>query len=289
MALSRKKYRRVPDLYVTGKEVVLLDGTVLWLQVLNPFEKDECAHDAQIARARIVMAVKDGDERKKVEGAFYQDGRDVTIDKIADAKATEHVGKIVDEIAGEEEWKEKIEIMDRSDDILASNDPAERDLLTRLNEEYLREVVERQKTEFDYQVDRLTSMTDEDLLDEYIEMWLERRGTDVARLEYQLTEIWYAARVCEGVDRGDGTWDHEACEGHKLTVWETKQEVRGLGGDLQELLTNQLAQLNMSARDARFSDRQGSSSDSPPLPSEAAESTPSTQTEILVGAPGTSP
>lgn len=287
MVLTRKKYRRIPDLYVTGKEIVLKDGTVLWLQVLNPFEKDECSHDAQVARARIVMAVKDGDERKKVEGAFWQDGRDGTVDKIADAKATEHVAKIVEELAGDEEWKERIEIMDRADDILASNDAAERDLLTSINEGYLKEVLGRQRDEYDYQVERLSAMTDEDLLQEYSEMWLERRGQDVARLEYQLTEIWYAARCCGAVDTGDGVFDHEDCDGHGLTVWETKQEVRALGGDLQELLTQTLAQLNMSARDARFSDRQGSSSDSSPLPSVEAESTPSIQTETLVSAPGT--
>lgn len=287
MALTRKKYRRIPELYVVGKEIPLLDGTILWLQVLNPFERDECSHDAQVARARIVMAVKDGDERKKIEGSFYQDGRDSTIEKIADAKATEYIAKIVEELAGDEEWRERIEIMDRADDILASNEPAEREVVAKIHEDYLKEVLARQKTEYDYQADRFEAMTDEDVLGEYTEMWLERRGTDVARLEYQLTEIWYAARVCEGVDLGDGAYDHSACEGHNLTVWETKAEVRQLAGDLQELLTQELAQLNMSPRDARFLDSPASSSDSSLQPSAEVESTPSTPTETPVSVPGT--
>ncbi len=287
MALSRSKYRRVPELYVTGTEIVLQGGEPLWLQVLNPFEREECAHDAQIARARIVMAIKEGDERKKIEAAFYQDGRDATIDKLADAKANNHIAKIVDEIAAEEDWKERVQIMDRADDIMASNEPAEKDLLAKINQEYLEEVVSRQRAEFDYQVERMTAMSDEDLLEEYIEMWLERRGTDIARVEYQLTEVWYAARACEGVQT-DGVWDHAACEGHSLRVWDQKREVRDLPEDLFNLLTSTMSSLNMSVRDARFSARQGSSSDSSPLPSEAAESTPSTPTATPNSVPGTS-
>lgn len=287
MALTRTKYRRVTDLYVQGTEVVLKDGSVIWLQVLNPFERDECTHDAQIARARMVMAIKEGEEREKIVGAFQQDGRDTTIDKLADSKATAHVAKIVDELAADPEWRERVEIMDRSSDILASSEQAEKDLLTRINEEYLREVVERQKAEYEYQVDRMKRMTDEDLLEEYVEAWIDRRAQDVARAEYQLTEVWYAARVCEGVKQEDGSWNHEACESHVLNVWETKAEVRSLPEDLQDLLNTSLSALNMSARDARFSARQGSSSDSSPLPSEAVESTPSIPTAIPVGAPGT--
>ncbi len=57
MALTRAKYRRVP-LYTVGTELVLKDGTVLWLQVMNPFERDEAQRDAQLARTRLVMALK---------------------------------------------------------------------------------------------------------------------------------------------------------------------------------------------------------------------------------------
>lgn len=288
MAMSRSKYRRLTELYVQGKEIVLKDGSLLWAQVLNPFEKDEATHDAQLARARMVMAIKEGDEREKVIAAFQSDGRAVSVEKLADVKAQSEIAKIVDEIAADPEWSERVEIMDRSDDIMSRPlEDAERDLLAKINEEYIKEVVDRQRAEYEYQVDRFEKMSEEDFIEEYCDAWMERRAADVARSEYQLSERWYAIRACEGVVTEDGTYNHDACESHKLQLFDTKLEARDIPEDLQTLLDDSLAALNMSVRDARFSDRQGSSSDSSPLPSEAAESTPSTPTETLASVPGT--
>jgi hypothetical protein len=288
MAINRAKYRRLTELYVQGTEVVLKDGSVIWVQVLNPFEKDEATHDAQLARARMVMAIKEGDEREKVIGAYRTDGREVSVEKLAEVRSTSEIGKIVDEIAADPEWKERVEIMDRSDDIMALPlEDEERKVLTKINEDYIAEVVDRQKAEYEYQVDRLTKMSEEDFIEEYADAWTDKRATAVARAEYQLTELWYAARACEGVKGEDGTWNHDACESHSLRVFDTKKDARDIPEDLQTLLYDAIAGLNMSVRDARFSDRQGSSSGSSPLPSEAAESTPSIPTATLVAAPGT--
>lgn len=290
MALSRAKYRRVPELYTTGTEVVLKDGTVLWMQVLNPFEVDEARSDAQVARSRLVMALKSehgSDERAKVEATFYTDGHDAAITRLAEARGQNKLVEIVSALRDDPEWSERLEIADRSEAIRARpiEDP-ERKLLEQINVEYLTEVVRRQNEEKDFQLSRFTDMSDAELIEEYIDNYIERRGGDVALAEYSLTEVWYAARVCEGVQLDDGSWNHDACESHAVQVYETKADLRSQPEDLQDLLRETMHALAMTVREAKNSARQESSSVSSPLPSEPEESTPSTPEETLVSVPG---
>lgn len=100
MPPSRSKYRRLPDLYTVGTELVLKDGTVLWMQVLNPFEQDEAKLDAQAARARLVLALKTDAataERDTVRGWFLEDGHDTAVQRLVDGKVSP---KIVDRRTG---------------------------------------------------------------------------------------------------------------------------------------------------------------------------------------------
>jgi hypothetical protein len=87
--------------------------------------------------------------------------------------------------------------------------------------------------------------------------------------------------------REDGSWDHEPCDGHQVQVYESKAELRQQPEELQDLITDALKALNMSAHDARFSARLQSSSESSPQPSKAEASTPSSPVVTLVGARAT--
>lgn len=280
MALSRQKYKRVPDLYVVGTEHKLRDDTIVWLQVLNPLQRDEAQHDAQVARSRLIMALKSGhgsDERTKVEAAFFDDGREGAVRRLVNASLATHLVKTVDSIKSDPDWKEKLEIMDRSDELLArAAEDVERKLLTDINHEYVEEVTRRQNEEEAYLEKKFREFTDEQLIADYVELYVGRRGADVAAAEFMLTEIWYAARVCEGVEMAPGEYDHSECENHVLQAYETKAEVRSLPEDLQQELAGVMQTLNMSVFDAKNSDRQGSSSGSSPLPSAPEGSTPST-------------
>jgi len=288
--MGKAKYKRVTDLYVQGTEVELADGSVIWMQVLNPYERDEAVHDAQVARSRIVMALrKDGSERLKVEAKMVEAGVDAVIVEMAEVKAGAKVADIVAEIQSDPEWRERIEIMERTD-VEQSSAPLsgeEAILLAQIHTEYLQEVLKREKDERDYQERRLRRASEDELRDEFVELWLEKRGSTLATAEYVLTEMWFGARVCESTKTEDG-FSHDQCGGHAERVWDSKNEVRGLPEGLQELLRDAINTLAMDARTAKNSDRQGSSSDSSPLPSEPAESTPSTPTATHEGAPGTS-
>lgn len=291
MALSRAKYRRIPDLYVTGTELVLEDGTVLWLRILNPFERDEATHDAQLARARLILALKSehgSDERITVEAAFLQQGEEKARESLASITANDKLIDILLEIRDSPEWAERLELSERRAELLSrpESDP-ERLMLDEINVAYVAEIERRQEEERAYETGRLAKVGREALLNEYIDFYIKRRGDELAGAEFALTEAWYAARACEGVLLDDGSWNHNACEGHDLQVFEHKGDFRRQPEPLQDLITESLKALNMSGRDARFSARQQSSSESSPLPSKAEESTPSSPDATLVGAHGT--
>lgn len=288
--VDRSKYRRVPELYTQGVELELKDGSAVYIKALNPYELQEARHDAQVARARIVMALKEhaSEELDKVKATFFSDGREGAITRILDHRSSDVLMKATDAVANDPDWQERLDIAARSDDILAKpiEDP-ERKLLDEINRQYLTEVNERMVAELDFQREQITQMTEEQMLDEYVEMYIDSHGAQSAMAEHSLTEIWYAVRACDGVKKEDGTWDHEACDGHRLQVYESKREIRDLPEELQQAYEAALQALNMTVREAKNSDRQGSSSGSSPLPSEEGASTPSTQTGIPAAVPGT--
>jgi hypothetical protein len=290
MALTRAKYKRIPDLYVAGTEVVLKDGSVVWLQVLNPLQADEARHDAQVARARLVMALKKhgGDEMSFVESALWQDGIDGARDRVVESKANGVLMRIVEEIRNDPDWTERLEILNRVDDGDEPREEIERTLLAQTQVEYIDEVQKRVKSEEEYLRERYKDAGEDELREEYVKLYLDRRGGEVAAAEFRIVELWYGARVCEGVQTEDG-WNHDACDSHKLTLFETKAEIRQLPEDLTSLLSDGLNDLAMSLRDAKDLARPASSSDSSRRPSEPEESTPSTPTETPSSAPGTSP
>lgn len=291
MALTRAKYKRVPDLYVCGTEVVLKDGTVMWLQVLNPFEAEEARHDAQVARSRLVMALQEhgGNEMKFVETALWQDGLDGARKRVVDSKSTTLVIDAVDSIKNDPDWAERMEILDRTDEDDRPLEDAERELLAKIQTEYVLEVQQRVQDEEAFLVERYKDATEEQLREEYKKLYIERRGGDIASAEFRVVEIWYGARVCEGIRNDDGEWDHSLCEGHQLQVFESKTDVRSLPEELGDLIGEAYHSLAMSARDAKDLARLASSSGSSRQPNEEEASTPSTPAETPATAPGTSP
>lgn len=293
MPLSRAKYRKVTDLYVTGAELVLKDGTVMWLQVLNPFEMEEARHAAQSARARLVMALQNhgGDEMAYVEAALWSDGIEQAREKVLDFKAAGSVMEAVLAIKNDPDWKERLDILDRTDADETPLEPAEKELFQKLQLEYVAEVQRRVQDEESYLAQELAKAGREELLEEYKRLYIDRRGAEVANSEFRVTEVFYGARVCEGKQlEGDEVgWDHSGCEGHQVQVFESKAEVRSLPEELAEQIGLAYQHLAMSLRDAKDLDRLASSSVSSRQPSAEAASTPSTPDETPSDAPGTSP
>lgn len=284
------RFRRLTDLFVTGLPAQLPDGTHIWIQALNSYQQDECRSDAQVARARLIMALREkGEEREKIEARFYEFGREHMISELADTRAKRKMADYVDAMRSDPEWKERLEILTRTDieDTATPLTPDEVALLAQVNQEVLSELTTRESDENAFQVRRLEPMSDEDLITEWTEQWLESRGGEIAQGEYRLTEIWYATRWCNALAGPDGELDHSGCEGHGEKVFATRQDVRDVPGPLLQLIADTQSELNLAGRDPKGSGSAANSSNSSSTPNEPADSTPSTSTATPAPPPGT--
>lgn len=287
--MDKSKYKRLASLYATGTELVLQDDIVLWMQVVNSFEYDECRNAAQVARARLSLALRDegSDELTKMRAQIEGEGREQMISLLADARQGEWMVKATQEIMDDPEWSERIEIMERSDEADATPlSEDEKKILAKINNEYFAEVNERMEAERNAEVRRLEMLSDDDLQEEYLDLWIERRGGETAMANYRLYESYYAARACAGVQGEDGKWDHSACEGHRERAFDTVEEVRELPDDLQELMVQTMAELNLTVRQAKDSGSATSSSDSSPQPTAPEDSEASAPEEAPSTPPG---
>lgn len=289
--LSKKKYARLTDLYTVGTELVLSDGTVIYLKIMNPFEREEAMHDAQVARARFVLMMKDdsgSDELLRVQGMFAEAGRDGAIALLLDTKRSDTFIQILDEMRVDEQWREKAELVLRADDLASAPTQEEKDHLAKVELEFRTEMSRRITAADEYEKSALRTCSDDELWEQYKDWWLDTHGTEKGMVEYRLTEMWFACRVCEGV-QVDGEWDHSACEGHNEQVFSSKDEIKHLPEQLQLLIRDAMAELDMGEREAKNSDRQESSSESSLLPSVPVDSDTSTQEPTSEDAPGPLP
>lgn len=291
MSAKRDKYKRLEQLYVVGKELVFEDGTVMWVQVMNPLQLDEARTDAQTARARMMLALKEigSPEQAKSLAAFTQLSREEATNVIVNFKWQDWFTKANTRLRDEEDWVEKVAIMDRSPEMTtrAPDDP-ERLLVEKIHLEYIEEVQKRMEDDEAFEREQLAGMADEEFQEEYLTCYRTRMADAAANVEYAVTEAWYCARACEGVEKEPTVWDHSKCERHMEQVWETKEELRAAPEKIQTLLKALIEELSMSVRDAKNSDSTTSSSASSVLPSEPEASTPSTQGETPSSAPGIS-
>jgi hypothetical protein len=290
--MANKRFRRITDLFVVGKPVPLADGTYLWVQALNAYQRDECVSDAQVARARLVMALREtGDERTKIEARFYETGRDTAITELADLKMRAKISEVLEDLRSDPDWKERLEILLRTDtsDTAEPMTPEEMRLLATINDDVMAEMHKREADEAAYQTEQLSRLTDEELIEEWLEQWVESRGTSLAAAEYRLTETWYATRYCNALPVPDGELDHTECDGHTERIFESRTDVREVPETLLSLVQDALMEINVGGTDPKGSARRPSSSGSSPTPNAPAASTPSTSDETQPEAPGTSP
>lgn len=253
MALSRSSYRRVPDLYTVGGELVLLDGSVMWLQIMNPFEREEAQHDAAVVRSRLMLALKespDSDEIAQVRAMFTEDGRDGAINQLMETKKVECFIEVMDEMRTEDEWRERIEILQRTEDISTLPTELERAHMDEMQSAYALEVAKRLDSAVRVDREILEELDEDTLFERYRDWYLEQRGGSMGMAEYRLTEMWYACRVCDGQKTDDG-WDHSGCEGHAIRVFESKDEVKHLPQKLQAAIIDRLQELEISEREGK--------------------------------------
>lgn len=275
-----RRLRQVIDLYTEGATVVLRDDLPVWVQPLNPFEQDTARNEANIAKSRVTLAIREHDEEEKltVRTFFFEDGEDKARERLVDAKVNENATKVFTSIRTDPEWRERMQILDRGDENTAKPlGESEVELLQRIALEYSAELGKRLDSERDYWTSHYAGMDAESLWEDYFAWWIDRRAGEVMLSEFRQHQVLFGVRLCDAT-RLDETspWNHSACD-HKQCLFANHEELRAAPGALLQELFDAVDSLDMTVHDAKNSRRQGSSSDSSPLPSEAAESTASTQ------------
>lgn len=274
---ERGRYRRATDLYVVGRELPLKDGSIIWLQAMNPLEKDEAVSDAQAAAARVALALKeDGSEEQiRVRVMFMADGDDGAIARLVEAHETEAYFEAVDELEADEEWVEKVGMIRRGPDLLTQASPAEQEFYRRTLLEFTDEIGKRLRELQEVEEERIRDLDPEARWEEYLAWWAEQRGSEVGLVEMRYTEAFYAARVCIA-ERVDDRYDHSNCEQHTVRIYEDKAEVRGEPEDFLSELFRGLVEMEVSERQAKLRAALASSSEPSASRSSAVESAPST-------------
>ncbi len=145
-----EKLRKLTDLFVCGDVVAIPDAPLIFVRVLNTFERQECLSAGQTARARLVMALKgDSDERERIAGRVLERGREAVVSEIAEARTEARSPEITNDIASDKDWAERIDIVINSDpdDSARPLEKSELDLIERINREFFEEVERRKKDE----------------------------------------------------------------------------------------------------------------------------------------------
>lgn len=288
---DRSKYHSLDDLYTEGKEVVFVDGTVMWVSALNPLEMDEARELAATARARMILALEEigSDEQAKALAEFAMLDNEQKVRALLSMKRNESMRQALLDIASDPDWEQKLEIIERREAIMASApEAAERELLTKITEEYFAEITHRVDENETFQREKYQAMEPEPLKHEWLMLYREQKG-DLANIrEFQFTQGWYAARCCEAVqpERG-GEWDHSGCD-HSERVYEEAKHFKAAPNEIKSMIYDALLSFTMPVREAKNLDSAPSSSDSSALQSPPEESTPSTQDATLVAAHGPS-
>lgn len=281
---SRSKYRKLTDLYADGVEVLLDsdDGlVVMWVQALNKFEVEEARQVASTTRSRYTLAVKSvgSPEYDQVKAAFNSRTPEAVINELVANKATEHFLAAHQELEVDPEWKERHEIIRRTEDIEHLDpDHPERIALTEINAQWISEVQRLTTDNSDFYRRDLERLGPDELLETYLDEWLVRRAQSLALSEYNVCEIYYGARVCDAVPGEDGKFtkaSHSACN-HKERVYGSRDEVRELPDELWDMLYAAVQEVGMTVREAKNSPRPLSSSEPSQQPSSAEGSESST-------------
>lgn len=278
--MGLEEFKRVTDLFTEGEEVVLdaETPTLVWVQKLNSFEREEAQRDGQAARARVIVALKDlqSDEYAIFDANLQSMDDDSIREALVNGKGNDHLIAAVESMRTDPEWKDRLEGRTRVSDDMSDEEKA---AVAKLNADYADEVARRvEGRRAGYLLELQNTMQSTQLKDAYREQWLEQRSFSAYQREYVKTQVYFSVRVCKAIKAGD-QWDHSACDSHRKRALDSRAEVPQLPDRLLQLLSAASNRVQVNGRDARFSGALASSSGSSAQPSEPVESTPSTPVE----------
>lgn len=286
--------RRVTDLFVEGKEVVLRgpedpEGpVVLWVNKLNPFERQEAIRDGQAARSRLILALKEvgSDEQVIFDADLARMSRAAIQDALLGLRAQDFLLGAVRDLRADPEWRERLLIVDRGGQDLPEEGTPEREYQDKVHQEYVEEVRSRATKARDEAESDLRALTDEQVAEKYRDEYLSLKGGEALEREFAKTQLYFAVRRCSAT-HDNGRWQHTDCD-HTQRWLTDRSQVKSLPGGLIDLLNQAIRDLTLDHSDARFSAGQTTSSAPSRLPETVEESAPSTPEATSAEPVGTS-
>lgn len=250
---ARLRFRRLTELYVEGRAVSMRDGSHIWVQALNPFERDEATKDFQVSRSRIMYGLKnqESQEHKTARSTFdLADKAQIVID-LVEAKLGTEYPKILQTIEQDPDWSERVEVLRRSQELAErdESDP-ERMAVDAIAREWLDEIDARVKNARHDLTEKYQAKEDDGLFEEFLETLIDQRGAEAGIVEYRVTEFWYSVRACDATLGDDGNLDHAECD-HSVRLFDKREDVRTLPAELYKEIVEALESLELSEYDAK--------------------------------------
>ena len=273
--------RRITDLFDEGKELVLREDppVLVWVNKLNSFETDEARQDGAVARARLILALKEigTPEKALYEASLAEMNPDVIRDALLNAKQGEWFLSTANELRVDEQWREKVAMIERQNDQADEMSSSEKELLVKINGDYLEELYARIGVRRSEASKDLLGLDEGSLKERHREAWLDNQGMASFTRAYQKTQVYFALRLCSAAVKNEhGAFDHSACD-HGQRACDTREEVTRIPQPLIDQVLSSLVTQSMPPSDSRFSAGAASSSASSQRPSAVGESTASTQ------------
>ena len=277
------KFYRVTDLFTRGKELVIGtgdDAMVLWIARLNSFERSEAQKDGSAARAKRLTLLREGDEEAQIiENHLAEHTQEDLVEALIGIKSNENYVRALDDIRTDKEWREKIEVLERGNDLIRDEiepDGKEIARISELNVEYMEEIDRRQNQYEDQQRAEYENMDRDELAEEYRVGVKGVLGSNAFLEEMRISEMYYAVRDCNSPV--GPPFNHDRCD-HSVRLIPSRADVRRMPDMVITAIRDMLMELNMPLREAGNSAAPRSSSASSERQDVAEESTVSTPSE----------
>lgn len=285
------RLRRVTDLFVEGTERYL--GTddqskpiLIWVNKLNSFETEEARRDGLVRRGeRILQLSVEGSPERQSLKTSIAGWTDTELARARVDQLTEEIYlEVINDVEGEEEWREKLAMIRRLPSLLADQkapaDDPRRAHLEEITTDYLEQIRIRQEKRQKERLAEFEGVERERLERDFFESWMNRISLDEYMEEKQATELFYAIRDCVATEKGRGAddailWDHTDCD-HTSRLCNERSQVRSLPEAVIEKAIEALEAISVPQRESGNSDAPPSSSGSSEQPSTEEGSTAST-------------
>lgn len=273
------KRAKLTQLFDQGVELVLSAGVVVWVSKLNSFMVEECNHQGRVASARRKAAIREigSPEYELFLAEAEKLDKDQIVKALVGAKQNEHLFEVFADLRSDDEWREKVEVIEHSDEQLAGrpDDDPEKAYLTKLALDYSAEIQRRLSQIEDDYTKELSDLGTPELKERYQEQYLDARGGEAWSRMRRQYEIYLCLRDCEAEQPPDGErWDHSRCD-HSKRMLDEPSDVNSLPDDALTRVRETYEALMVPQDLARFTDGPASSSASSGPVSSAGDSKPS--------------